>query len=139
MARRIPGIFVPCDVNLASDVAIMRAGAMPELLYRRGLEHAKKTDRDGLIYEVELGDFSRGITTPAKHAATLVKVGLWIKEGDAWRIKGWSKWNASADEREDAKRLKRLGALKTNHNLGRHDGAPETECPTCQASLQRTL
>lgn len=76
MARRIPGEFVPCDVNLASDPSIMRAGPMAELLFRRGNEYAKRADRDGDLYSVELPIIANGIPQPKKQADALVREGL---------------------------------------------------------------
>ena len=130
MSRKIPGIFVPVDVNLASDGEIIRAGATAELLYRRGLEHVKKANRDGIIYHAELGDFTRGIASPAKQAAALVHVGLWVDNGDSWLVKGWLKWNLSLAEQEAERERKRIGAMKTNHSKGRH-GTPQEGCPDC--------
>lgn len=132
MARRIPGVFVPVDVNLSSDQRIIRVGAMGELLYRRGLEHVKKTGRDGVIFHAELPEFARGIATPAKQAAALVHEGLWVeRDGESWQVRSWLKWNASNAERAEQKEKNRLGALKTNHAQGRHE-TPYPDCPECQ-------
>ena len=86
MARRIPGEFVPCDVNLSSDPAIMRAGPMAELLFRRANEHAKRAARDGVIYKVELPLVAHGMTRSERLADALVANNLWIDEGEHWAI-----------------------------------------------------
>ena len=76
MARRIPGEFVPSDVNLANDPAIMRAGAWAELLFRRANEYAKRMKRDGVIHRCDLSVISIGITgRAANHADALVRAG----------------------------------------------------------------
>ncbi len=130
MAKSIPGEFVPCDVNLASDPAIMRAGPMAELLFRRGNEHAKKNDRDATLYAIELPVIGLGIPTPQKHAAALVREGLWTKAADGWVIRSFLKWNMSQDEQSEKREQNRMGALKSNHRQGRH-GEPSPDCPLC--------
>lgn len=131
MARRIPGEFVPCDVNLSSDPAIMRAGPMAELLFRRGNEYAKKNERDGVLYEMELPIVAFGITQPRKQADTLVRHRLWTKTDDGWIIRSFLKWNLSQEEQEAKKQANKLGAIKANHKLGRHE-EPDAECPKCK-------
>ena len=54
MARRIPGQFVPCDVNLATDPAVMAAGPLAELIFRRANEYIKKNKRDGILLHLDL-------------------------------------------------------------------------------------
>lgn len=130
MARRIPGEFVPCDVHLASDPAIMRAGPMAELLFRRGNEHAKRVERDGELYAIELPVLAHGIPQPKKQAAALVREGLWVEIPDGWRIRSFLKWNLSQDEQKAKREANRQGAIKSNHKLGRHE-EPDPECPLC--------
>jgi len=133
MARRIPGEFVPCDVNLANDPDIMRAGPWAELLFRRANEYAKKCDRDGLIYLLDLGIVAHGIPGKAEmHAAQLVRFGLWETADDGWSIRSFLKWNLSQAEQAEEKERKRLGAIKTNHR--KHAERDET-CPICRGEL----
>ena len=61
MSSKIPREFVPCDVNLANDPAILHAGFKAELLFRRANEYAKRMNRDGIIYPVELPIIAHGI------------------------------------------------------------------------------
>ncbi len=131
MARRIPGEFVPCDVNLANDPAIMRAGAWAELLFRRANEYAKRNDRDGIVHKVELGIVAFGIPgRPATHAAALVREGLWEETSGGWRIRSFLKWNLSQDEQNENRDKKRLAAQLTNHRRY-HKDDPHPECPHC--------
>lgn len=133
MARRIPGEFVPSDVNTASDPAIMRAGAMAELLFRRANEYAKRNDRDGVIYSIELGVIAHGI--PGKHctlAAALVREQLWEERPDGWFIRSFLKWNLSQADQVEERDRKRLGAIKTNHK--KHT-EPDPACPICRGEV----
>jgi hypothetical protein len=133
MPRRVPGEFVPCDVNLASDGGIVRAGPMPELIYRRALEYVKRADRDGLIYAAELGVIAHGIPgRAATHAEALVREGLWEAVEGGWSIRSWLKWNLSQAEVEDVRRRKQVGAIKTNHKRHVDGGVADMECPLCR-------
>ena len=133
MARRIPGEFVPCDVNLANDPAILRAGPWAELLFRRANEYAKRNDRDGTVDSVELGVIAFGIPgKSASHAAALVREGLWEESAAGWTIRSFLKWNMSQSEQEEERERKRLGALKTNHKKGLHADSKHADCPDCQ-------
>ena len=132
MARRIPGEFVPSDVNLANDPKILRAGYRAELLFRRANEYAKRLSRDGIVYEVELPIIGHGIPgNMSDHAASLVRVGLWQEVADGWIICSFLKWNMSQAEQEDARKQKRIGAAKTNHKKGAHREEADPECPMC--------
>ncbi len=132
MARRIPGEFVPCDVNLVSDPAVMRAGALAELVFRRATEYAKRNDRDGDIYPMDIGLICNGIPgRPAQHVAALLREGLWETSGEGWQIRSFLKWNLSQAEQREEKDRKRLGAHRSNHKQGQHDTSPHPECPDC--------
>lgn len=134
MAKSIPREFVPCDVNLSSDPSIMRAGPMAELLFRRGNEHAKRTDRDGIIYTVELALIAHGMPKPQQHAEALVREHLWIEHEDHWEIRSFLKWNLSQEEQSAKREANRIGALKSNHKQGRHSEERSADCPLCEVS-----
>ena len=129
--RRIPGQFVPSDVDLAYDPDIMAAGPMAELIYRRANEYAKKNRRDGIIYTLDLPVIARAIPNPEKHAARLVDRNLWEQREDGWLIRSYLKWNLSLDEQAAAKQANRIGAAKSNHGKGLHI-TPDPICPLCE-------
>lgn len=145
MARRIPGEFVPSDVNTRSHPQIRQAGCVSELLFRRGNEHCKATKKDGVLYKFDLDVFGVGIESDLKKlgvpgqidlkkfARLLVKVGLWEDRGDHWFVPGYLKWNHAQAEIVEAKEAKRLGALKTNH---RKHVEPDADCPICRGEIQ---
>ncbi|MGV8972229.1 MAG: hypothetical protein ACOH10_07890 [Rhodoglobus sp.] len=131
MSRRIPGQFVPADVNTANDPAIMAAGPMAELIYRRANEYVKKNHRDGVVYSLDLPIIGNAIPNATKHAARLVCVGLWDATPDGWAIHSWLKWNLSLIEQAEQKARNAEGALLTNHKLDRHKKARKG-CPLCE-------
>ena len=133
MAWKVPGEFVPCDVNLANDPAIMRAGAHAELLFRRANEYVKRVGRDGHLEAVELSVVAIGIPgRPTTHADALVREGLWEATPDGWTIRSFLKWNPSRAIQEEQRAQRRLGAAKTNHRKGAHREEADAECPLCQ-------
>lgn len=136
MARRIPGEFVPLDVNLPSDIKIRRAGPHAELLYVRGLIYLKGVPTDGFIPEFDLPVLSAGCLQVPRAVKALVTAGLWV-EGEhegvpGWFCTAWLKWNASEAEKDEQRVQKRMGALKSHHERGLHDDEPHDECPICQ-------
>lgn len=133
MARRIPGEFVPCDVNLSSDPAIMRAGPMAELLFRRANEHAKRAARDGVIYKVELPLVAHGMTRPERLADALVANDLWIDEGEHWSIRSFLKWNLSQAEQQAEREKKQAAAILGNHKK-HHQTERSADCPHCEVA-----
>ena len=133
MARRIPGEFVPCDVNLSSDPAIMRAGPMAELLFRRANEHAKRAARDGVIYKVELPLVAHGMTRPERLADALVANNLWIDEGELWSIRSFLKWNLSQAEQQAEREKKQAAAILGNHKK-HHQTERSADCPHCEVA-----
>ncbi len=133
MARRVPGEFVPCDVNLSSDPAIMRAGPMAELLFRRANEHAKRVARDGVIYKVELPLVAHGMTKPERLADALVANNLWIDEGEHWSIRSFLKWNLSQAEQQAEREKKQAAAILGNHKR-HHQTERSADCPHCEVA-----
>ena len=104
MARRIPGEFVPSDVDTVHDPAIRAAGYKAELLFRRANEYSKRTKSDGVVPKYDLPIVGIGIPGPlAPLAAALVRVGLWQDSGDTWTIPKYLKWNLSQSEIADDK------------------------------------
>jgi len=137
MARRIPGEFVPVDVNLPSDPKIRRAGPDAEVLFLRGLFYLKRTKSDGFIPEYDLPALAVGCKNIKPAAAALVKVGLWVEcvvdDSEGWNVPAWLKWNMSQQEIADARAERKTGAMKTNHGKGLHADRPVVGCPDCEA------
>ena len=136
MARRIPGEFVPLDLNLPSDAAIRRAGPDAELLFIRGMIYLKRTGSDGWIPAYDLPAFAVGLKNVKAATAALVKVNLWQAierdEEPGWLCRSWLKWNMSQQEIADSKAERKAGAMRTNHGKGLHV-VPVQGCPDCEA------
>lgn len=137
MSRRIPREFVPCDVNMTSDPAVQRAGAMAELVYRRGLELVKRCRRDGQVFTGDLPVLAAGIPgQPARHADALARENLWEPIDGGWQITGWLKWNLSSAEIEEAVEQRRIGAIRTNHKRHQKQGISTVDtCPICTGEV----
>lgn len=132
MAResaRIPGEFVPLDVNYAHDRAVRQAGPMPELLFVRGLAYARKYKTDGLIPDYDLAIAGVGIPNVTRHAATLVRADLWIATDDGWLIRSFAKWNPVSEADRSGKQSK--GGSLGNHNRWHTNGRRSDDCPFC--------
>ena len=130
-----PRSYVPSDVNTADDPLIIAAGALAELLFRRGNEYCKRVGNDGVFPKAAIDAF--GLRIPGKlttHAQALVDVGLWADEGDSFRVTKYLCWNMSQEQMRDARERKRIGALKTNHKRGLH-AAPVPDCPDCEQKV----
>ena len=60
-------VYVPLDVEYASDDKIIEAGPMAELVYVRGLAFCKRTLNDGEITRAQLAVVAVGISSPLRH------------------------------------------------------------------------
>lgn len=127
----VVSLFVPLDVDYASDEKVIAAGPMAELLFVRALAFSKRTLSDGRIRKAQLPVVAYGITGQTKLAARLVHVGLWVTAEDGWQISGWSKRNKSAAAIADGTAKKRVAGQKANHERWHHDGRTSDECPFC--------
>lgn len=124
------GIYVPLDVNYLRDPKIRKAGPDAELLYLRGLAHAKGGSTDGHIAEFDLPVVAVGLTRIPQRVKALVANGLWEREDEGWYIAGWRKWNKTNRQLAEDKEAKRRGAEKTNH--ARYHVGPDGDFnPTC--------
>lgn len=110
------GLYVPLDVNYLRDPKVRRAGPDAELLYLRGLAHAKGGNTDGFIADFDLEVVGVGLPRLKARVAALVANGLWIQGTGGWQIAGWTKWNKTNKQLAADKEAKRRGAEKTNHS-----------------------
>lgn len=125
---RIPGEFVPLDVNYSHDRAIRQAGYQAELLFIRGLAFAREKYKvhHGLIPDYDLPVVAAGIPNPKKHAATLVRERLWIAAKGGWHIRSFEKWNPEIDRAAQS-----TGGALGNHNRWHIDGKWSPDCAFC--------
>lgn len=131
------GVYVPLDVNYLRDPKVRRAGSDAELLYLRGLAHAKGGSTDGFIADFDLEVVGVGLSRLRTRVASLVEHGLWKEVDGGWRIAGWTKWNKTNRQMSEDKEARKLGAEKTNHkryHLG-EDGDFNPSCSLCRAAM----
>lgn len=127
------GLFVPLDVEYDSDDKIIEAGPLAELLYIRSLAFCKRTMKNGVVMKSQLVVISRGLDGATTLARRLVKVGLWMDEGDKWTIPAWGKRNKLAEDIVADKEAKKLASIKGNHerwHVG-EEAKKSHSCPLC--------
>lgn len=134
---RIPGEFVPLDVNYAHDRAIRQAGPMPELLFIRGMAYARRLRTDGVIPDYDLPIIGVGIPNVTRHATTLVRVGLWLAADEGWLIRSFPKWNPITATERTGKQSK--GGALGNHNRWHRDGRRSDDCDFCAPIATRSV
>ena len=138
--RKLPGLFVPLDMNYMRDPAIRRAGPDAELLYVRALAFSKSGGTGGMIHEYDLPVVAIGLKRVQARVDALVREHLWLTVDGGWLIRSWERWNLSRAELEEERAKKVAAAIKTNHNRWhkkRADMSPD--CPLCTESLERSL
>lgn len=124
-------LYVPLDVDFATDDKILAAGPAAAYLYVCSLAYCKRTLNDGAIARNQLRAFSVGLPKAERHASTLVDVGLWVETETGWRVASWLKHNpAKAHVRAVADR-KHQASLKANHERWHVDGKTGPDCPLC--------
>jgi len=123
-------LYVPLDVDYASDDKLIEAGPMAELLYVRGLAFCKRTMSDGVIRRSQLAAVGLGIPAAAKHAQRLVDVGAWAATPHGWRVVAWLKRNKSAAQIRHDGEAKKAASVLANHKRW-HIGEGKDASPTC--------
>jgi hypothetical protein len=125
--------FVPLDVNYQLDDKIMSAGYVAECLYVRALAYCKRAGMEGHIKNSQLRALALGLPSqPAKHANTLVEVGLWDRTSEGYYIAGWLNHNLSNGELAEQKAKIRAKSIAGNHK--RHHvakGVVDDDCELC--------
>jgi hypothetical protein len=137
-------LFVPLDVDYMSDPKILRLkDPLAELLYVRALCFAKRTLSDGFIDEMQVPTLCLGFGAEVTRRGRgldalvtrlcrdLVSAGLWVRDGDGFRIAAWSKRNLSALAVKAASEKRRLAGQKANHERWHINGKMSSDCPFC--------
>ena len=128
-------LFLPLDIEYASDDEFIEAGPLAELLFIRASCFIKRKRQDGQLRHNQLPLISNGIKASRQHAAKLVEVGLWIDEGDHWFVPSYLKHNPSNAEIKASTDIAKEAGIKGNHerwHVG-EDGKPNSKCPICVA------
>lgn len=133
---RVPGEFVPFDVNSQRDLSCVSPYA--ELLFYRTNAAVRLHKAAGSVREYDLIVTGAGLRNVMKLVAELVEHGFWIVDGDGWYIRSWEKWNGTSAQANDEKEAQRAAAIKTNHDRW-HEGTGkfDPKCVHCQASPDR--
>ena len=126
---KLPGLYVPLDVNYVSDEGIRRAGPDAELLFVRGLAYAKRTKSDGFLPDYDLPVIAVGLYGVEASIKALVSWELWEEEDDGWRIRSWDRWNPPGEE-EERERKRALAAARKRRQRERQAAAAEPVADT---------
>lgn len=128
-------LIFPLDVEYASDDEFIEAGPMAELLFIRAGCFIKRKKLDGRLRKSQLPLVAANIPNPKRHASTLVDVGLWVDEGDAWSVPSYLKHNKSKAEIEAQREIQRESGERGNHerwHVNGEDGPkPSPKCRYC--------
>lgn len=145
-------LFVPLSVDVLEDPALNACSMVAQLVYFRGLAHAKRAARDGIVTRRQLvgGLFDTTVVTDETDddgsgtveidagIGELVRNGLWeaAQERGTYRIVGWLKHNdpveAVEHRRAERKRSATENAHRSNHKQGYHQEKPNARCPLCK-------
>lgn len=126
-------LYVPLDVDYASDEKILEVGNNGELLYVRSLAFAKRILSDGRISDAQAAHLGRGIRALKSTTDALVRTNLWEKmPSGGYRITAWSKHNDSRVIVEARQEIASESGLRGNH-LRHHveGGNPSSRCRLC--------
>jgi len=123
MTEKPKGIYVPIDVLITDDEDIADVGMIGFAVYVSGLCYAKRRKTDGII---PLSIVPRLLVSPSLEdldglsdvVADLCRVGLWNKEDEGYRIRNWSEWNPTTEDRE------RWAGRKAKSRAGHADVTP---------------
>lgn len=129
MPAKIPGEFVPLDVNYAHDRAIRQAGPMAELLFIRAMTYARRMKTSGYVPDYDLEVIGVGIPKLKQQAEALVRVRLWAAAAGGWKFRSWDKWNPVSDADRQVRQSK--GGRLGNHNRWHVDGVASDDCEFC--------
>ena len=132
---RLARLFVPLDVEFATDPKIIAAGPLASYLYVCGLAYAKRSGQDGFIHTAQVQFLAPGCSRTTALTQRLVETGLWTATDGGWMITAWARHNLSGDQLAERKEMQRAKAIAGNHQ--RHHVAKkvvEPDCELCQAS-----
>ena len=135
---RIARLFVPLDVEFATDPKILQAGPAAAYLYVCSLAYAKRAGTEGHIHANQLQVVAIGQKGAANLAATLTAAGLWERTETGWLITAWHRHNLSGDqlvERKQTQRTRAIAANHARHHLAR--GVTSPDCELCQTGPNR--
>jgi len=131
MAKRVPEVFQKISPEIMDDERIRKAGPMAEFLYIRSLLVMRQHLRDFTFLKKWFAEAADGIPNPKKQAQALVDVGLWIDEGDCWRIHNWEKWNLTEEERKAIADRRRAAGRRGGHKSKHSADHPDPDCEYC--------
>jgi len=136
--------WIKLDDQIAHHPKFTAAGPVASWLFIGGLAYCARFLTDGHIPASALPTLGN-VPTPAKHAATLVKVGLWEKAPDGYRIHDYLDYQPTREEVERRREERRLagsrGGRRSSDNRAKQQAvgqATATQVATPVASANVT-
>ncbi|MEM9655161.1 MAG: hypothetical protein AAGA65_23930 [Actinomycetota bacterium] len=152
---------MPLSTHYLDDEQVEELSVLAELVYLRGLLHAKRAASDGVVSVRRIaggligkplapGDPEVDLQQVQAAAQELATVTVRPDDRPLWeplegapgryRISAYLKHNEAAEAVENRRRSdtngRRIGALKTNHGKGLHENNPVPDCPLCEENPQ---
>jgi hypothetical protein len=84
------------------DAAILRAGEAAEVLFCRALAYCGSVESAGVVDKTVLPMLVP--SKPQQRADALVQHGLWVDEGNQYRIRSWERWQDEHDVAAEKRR-----------------------------------
>lgn len=129
---RIARLFVPLDVEFATDPKIIKAGPLAAYLFIASLAYAKRAGTEGVIAAEQVPFLAPGLQRHAELAKRLGIVGLWTPVDGGWQITSWARHNLSGDQLAERKDMLRTKAIAANHKRHHVDkNVNEPDCDLC--------
>ncbi len=144
-------LWVPLSVDILEDDALNECSIVAQAIYFRGLAHAKRASRNGLVTRRSVLGGLYGTHVLAQEHDTkdletevdaavdeLVDAELWARtdRDGTYQICGWLKHNEPVEnvaERISERKAKRsANAHRSNHKRGLHDETRHPDCPICK-------
>ncbi len=129
-------LYVPLNVDFATDPKMLAAGPNAAYLYLCSLAYCKRTAKrggDGVVHRNQLRVLALGQPSkPERLAAALVEVGLWEECDEGWSIPAWLKHNPSSDtlaQRTAQAKVKSLLGNHEQHHVAKNK--PDVTCILC--------
>ena len=134
--RKKLGSWARLSAKVYQDSNWLDCGKEARLVFLTGIAIAKDLNDDGRVdLRIVIGSMYGVMESHEVEMAAgeLVDNNLWSNEGNGrYLVRSFLKWNESTGEQSDHKSRKRVGALTTNHKLGRHSTQLD-DCPLCQS------
>jgi hypothetical protein len=115
------------DDRVRTHPKVAQAGPAASWLWLCGICYCREHLTDGWIPAQAVATLAMNLTSPKKHAARLVTVGLWEQEADGYRVHDFLDWNPAKAEV--------LSERNRERDKKRQQRQPEPVSPACPPNV----